>query len=65
MLVVIYFGRISDVKAVVELVKKNGVKIICIIYSYYLSIAKLVDYIICLLVSETSLLGRNVSVRIL
>ena len=34
-LVVTHSGRTSDVKAAVELAKKNGAKIICITHSRY------------------------------
>ena len=64
-LVVTHSGRTSDVKAAVELAKKNGAKIICITHSYHSPIAKLADYIICSPAPETPLLGRNASARIL
>ena len=64
-LVVSHSGRTSDVKAAVELAKKNGAKIICITHSYHSPIAKLADYIICSPAPETPLLGRNASARIL
>ncbi|MBJ7223104.1 MULTISPECIES: MurR/RpiR family transcriptional regulator [unclassified Brenneria] len=64
-LVVSHSGRTSDVKAAVELAKKNGAKIICITHSYHSPIAKLADFIICSPAPETPLLGRNASARIL
>ena len=64
-LVVTHSGRTSDVKAAVELAKKNGAKIICITHSYHSQIAKLADYIISSPAPETPLLGRNASARIL
>ncbi|KAA9000118.1 MurR/RpiR family transcriptional regulator [Affinibrenneria salicis] len=64
-LVVSHSGRTSDLKASVELAKKNGAKIICITHSYHSPIAKLADFIICSPAPETPLLGRNASARIL
>lgn len=64
-LVVSHSGHTGDVKAAVELAKKNGAKIICITHSYHSPIAKLADYIICSPAPETPLLGRNASARIL
>ena len=65
MLVVSHSVRTSDLKAAVELAKKNGAKIICITHSYHSPIAKLADFIICSPAPETPLLGRNASARIL
>ncbi|MBV7405909.1 D-allose utilization transcriptional regulator AlsR [Enterobacter sp. ENT03] len=64
-LVVSHSGRTGDLKAAVELAKKNGAKIICITHSYHSPIAKLADFIICSPAPETPLLGRNASARIL
>ncbi|ANI84929.1 MULTISPECIES: MurR/RpiR family transcriptional regulator [Kosakonia] len=64
-LVVSHSGRTSDLKAAVELAKKNGAKIICITHSYHSPIAKMADFIICSPAPETPLLGRNASARIL
>lgn len=64
-LVVSHSGRTSDLKAAVEIAKKNHAKIICITHSYNSPIARLADFIICSPAPETPLLGRNASARIL
>ncbi|CAK9886198.1 MAG: HTH-type transcriptional regulator RpiR [Candidatus Erwinia impunctatus] len=64
-LVISHSGRTSDLKAAVELAKKNGAKIICITHSDHSPIAQLADFIICSPAPGTPLLGRNASARIL
>ena len=58
-------GRTSDVKAAVELAKKNGAKIICITHSYHSPISETGRLYYCSPAPETPLLGRNASARIL